>query len=75
MGFTVADVNEAQVKMAAMDRARRVIVPMDHTKVGAADFVRVCGPDRVGTVVTDEPNEHLARMCEEHGVRLVIAEL
>ena len=73
MGFTVADVNEAQVKMAAMDRARRVIVPMDHSKVGAADFVKVCDPDRVETVVTDEPNEHLAQMCRDHGVRLVIA--
>jgi DeoR/GlpR family transcriptional regulator of sugar metabolism len=73
IGFTVADVNEAQVKMAAMDRARRVIVPMDHTKVGAVDFVRVCGPERVDTVVTDKPNEHLARMCDEHGVRLVVA--
>ena len=73
MGFTVADVNEAQVKMAAMDRARRVIVPMDHSKVGAADFVKVCDPDRVETVVTDEPNEHLAQMCRDYGVRLVIA--
>ena len=51
MGFTVADVNEAQVKMSAMERARRVIVPMDHTKVGAADFVKVCDLDRVETVV------------------------
>jgi DeoR/GlpR family transcriptional regulator of sugar metabolism len=73
IGFTVADVNEAQVKMAVMERSRRVVVPMDHTKVGAADFVRIFGPDRVDAVVTDEPNEHLAQMCREHGVRLVVA--
>lgn len=73
LGFTVADVNEAQVKTAAMDRARRVIVPMDHTKVGVADFVKVCDPDRVETVVTDEANADLARMCKDHGVRLVVA--
>jgi DeoR/GlpR family transcriptional regulator of sugar metabolism len=73
LGFTVADVNEAQVKTAAMERARRVIVPMDHTKVGVADFVKVCDPDRVETVVTDEPNADLARMCKDHGVRLVVA--
>jgi DeoR/GlpR family transcriptional regulator of sugar metabolism len=72
-GFTVADVNEAQVKMAAMERARRVIVPMDRTKIGAADFVKICDADRVDTVITDEPDEHLARMCHEHGVRLVVA--
>jgi DeoR/GlpR family transcriptional regulator of sugar metabolism len=73
-GFTVADVNEAQVKMAVMERARRVIVPMDHTKIGATDFVKVCDPDRIDTVVTDRHNEHLAQMCQEHGVRLLIAD-
>ena len=72
-GFTVADVNEAQVKLAAMERGRRVIVPMDHTKVGAVDFVKVCDPDGVETVVTDEPNEHLAQICQRYGVRLVVA--
>ena len=73
MGFTVADVNEAQVKMAVMERARRVIVPMDRTKMGAADFVKICDPDRIDTVITDAPDEHLARMCEEHDVHLVVA--
>ncbi len=73
LGFTVADVNEAQVKISAMERACRVVVPMDHTKMGAADFVKICDLDRVETVVTDEPNEHLAQMCRDHGVRLVIA--
>jgi DeoR/GlpR family transcriptional regulator of sugar metabolism len=73
VGFTVADVNEAQVKTAAMDRARRVIVLMDHTKIGVADFVRLCEPSRVDTVVTDEANEHLAGMCKEHGIQLVLA--
>lgn len=73
LGFTVADVNEAQVKISAMERARRVVVPMDHTKMGAADFVKICDLDRAETVVTDEPNEHLAQMCRDHGVRLVIA--
>jgi DeoR/GlpR family transcriptional regulator of sugar metabolism len=73
LGFTVADVNEAQVKTAAMERARRVIVPMDYTKVGVADFVKVCDPDRVETVVTDQADAHLAEMCKDHGVRLVVA--
>jgi DeoR/GlpR family transcriptional regulator of sugar metabolism len=73
VGFTVADVNEAQVKTAAMERARRVIVPMDHTKVGVADFVKVCDPDRVETVVTDQADAHLTEMCKNHGVRLVVA--
>ena len=72
-GFTVADANEAEVKMAVIERARRVVVPMDHTKIGVTDFVKVCDPDQVDTVVTDEANEHLAQMCREHGIRLVVA--
>jgi DeoR/GlpR family transcriptional regulator of sugar metabolism len=47
LGLTVADLSEAQVKLAAMNQARRVIVPMDHTKLGASGFARVCGLDRV----------------------------
>jgi DeoR/GlpR family transcriptional regulator of sugar metabolism len=31
VGFTVADVNEAQVKISAMERARRVVVPTSRT--------------------------------------------
>jgi hypothetical protein len=41
--------------------------------VGAIDFVKLCDPDRVETVVTDEPNEHLAQMCQRYGVRLLVA--
>jgi DeoR/GlpR family transcriptional regulator of sugar metabolism len=72
-GFTVADLSEAQVKRAAIDRARRVVITMDHTKVGAADFAKVCDLDAVATVVTDEPSRHLADLCSGAGVELVVA--
>lgn len=73
-GLTVADLSEAQVKMTAMNQARRVIVPMDHTKVGASDFARVCALNRIDALITDEDNEHLRRVCEENGVRFVVAD-
>ncbi len=72
-GFTVADLGEAQVKRAVIDRARRVVVAMDHTKVGAADFAKVCDLDAVAAIVTDEPGEHLASLCADAGVELIIA--
>jgi DeoR/GlpR family transcriptional regulator of sugar metabolism len=72
-GFTVADLGEAKVKRAVMDRARRVVVAMDHTKVGAADFAKVCDLDAVAAVVTDEPSEHLADLCADAGVEFIIA--
>lgn len=73
MGFTVADLNEAQVKAAVVDRARRVVVVMDHSKLGAADFAKVCNLDAIDVLVTDEPNEYLATLCHEAGVELVSA--
>lgn len=73
LGLTVADLSEAQVKLAAMNQARRVIVPMDHTKLGASGFARVCGLDRVDMLVTDRDNEHLRRLCVENDVEFLVA--
>lgn len=73
LGLTVADLSEAQVKRAAMDQARRIIVPMDHTKLGASDFVRVCELDRVDMLITDRDNPHLRAICEQNGVQFLVA--
>ncbi|KAK1184370.1 DeoR/GlpR family DNA-binding transcription regulator [Streptomyces sp. NBS 14/10] len=73
-GFTVADLGEAQVKKAVVDRARRVVVAMDHSKLGVADFAKVCDIEAVGAIVTDEPNEYLTELCEEAGVELIMAD-
>ena len=72
-GFTVADMGEAQVKKAVIDRARRVVIAMDHTKLGAADFAKVCDLDAVATIVTDSPNAYLAQLCIDAGVDLIDA--
>jgi DeoR/GlpR family transcriptional regulator of sugar metabolism len=74
-GFTVADLNEAQIKRTAMERARRVIVPMDHTKLGTSDFISLCDLDRIDMIVTDRDNLHLRQMSARHHVQLVIAEI
>lgn len=73
-GFTVADLGEAQVKKAVIDRARRVIVAMDHTKLGTADFAKVCDLDAVAAVVTDNPSAYLTRLCADAGVDLIDAD-
>jgi DeoR/GlpR family transcriptional regulator of sugar metabolism len=70
-GFTVADLGEAQVKKAVVDRARRVVVAMDHTKLGAADFAKVCELDAITTIVTDRPNAYLVELCQASGVELI----
>lgn len=73
LGFTVSDLGDAQLKAAVMERARRVIVPMDSTKVGASDFRKVCDLDRVHVVVTDREEPWLRSQCEAAGVELVVA--
>ena len=73
-GFTVADLGEAQVKQAVIERARRVVVAMDHTKLGAADFAKVCDLDAVSTVVTNAPNDYLRQLCASAGVELLDAD-
>ena len=40
-GITVADHSEAQLKAAVLGRARRVVVPVDASKIGISDFALV----------------------------------
>lgn len=72
-GVTVADVAEADIKRAAIDSARRVVVPLDATKVGSRGFCHLATLERVDDVVTDAPNEDLKRWCLAAGVRLHVA--
>jgi DeoR/GlpR family transcriptional regulator of sugar metabolism len=51
-----------------------VIVPLDHSKVGVADFSMVCPLDRIDIVVTDVPNEHLAQICEAYQIQLIVTQ-
>jgi len=72
-GITVSDLGEAQVKAAVIERAQRVVVPVDHTKIGVADFVRVCGLDEIDVVVTDEKRDRLEKFCSAAGVESLVA--
>jgi DeoR/GlpR family transcriptional regulator of sugar metabolism len=73
-GITVADLSEAQLKAAVIERARRVVVPLDHSKVGLADFSLVCPLDRIDIVVTDAHNDHLAQICQTHQIQLIVTQ-
>ncbi len=72
-GLSVATVSEAQLKAAAVERARHVVVPIDATKAGATDFARICQLDEVDTVVMDAASEEIADLCASHAIRLVVA--
>ena len=73
-GFTAADLAEAQVKRTVIDRARRTVVPMDRSKLGASDFAKVCDLSEVAAVVTDESAGYLTQLCRDAGVQVVVAD-
>ncbi len=71
--FSFADITEAQVKSAVISRCSRVVVLMDSSKNGAADFARVCNLDAVQCLVTDRGGRELKKQCAAAGVELVTA--
>jgi DeoR/GlpR family transcriptional regulator of sugar metabolism len=73
-GVSVATVAEAQVKAAAIERARHVVVPFDASKAGATDFARICGLDEIDTVVVDSAGPEVEALCHAHDVRIIVAD-
>jgi len=52
-GFTTHHEVEAHTNRALIERARRVIVAADSSKIGAVAFARICGLEAADEVVTD----------------------
>jgi DeoR/GlpR family transcriptional regulator of sugar metabolism len=73
-GVSVADLSESRLKAAVVAQAQRVIVPVDHSKVGLSDFVKVCNLEEIDTIVTDQRTEYLEKLCRTHGIELVTAQ-
>lgn len=72
--FSVADLAEADLKRKIIKQARRIIVPMDASKIGLTDFVTVCELKDVDVLVTDAKEDALAAQCASAGVALVHAD-
>lgn len=66
---------DAEFCQAIIANAAHVIVVVDHSKFGSQAPVRVCGFERVATLVTDaEPPAVFRRRLEEAEVRLLVPE-
>jgi DeoR family fructose operon transcriptional repressor len=72
-GVSVGSLAEAALKAAVIERARRVVLAIDHTKVGATDFARVCELDAVDVVVMDEATPAVQELCTAFDIELVRA--
>jgi DeoR/GlpR family transcriptional regulator of sugar metabolism len=72
-GISVGSLPEASLKEAVIERARRVVVAVDHRKVGTTDFARITGLDAVDVVVMDDATDAVRELCAGHGIELVLA--
>ncbi len=73
MGISVGSIAEAAVKADAIERARRVVLPIDHTKVGSTDFARIAGLDAVDVVVMDKTTPAVQELCSGYNIELITA--
>ncbi|MEU2260778.1 DeoR/GlpR family DNA-binding transcription regulator [Streptomyces sp. NPDC019645] len=73
-GAAAHDEDEAAINRLLCERARRVIVAADSTKLGARAFARICATDAVDTLVTDSAvSDGTAAGFTEAGVTVVRA--
>ncbi|MFH8366596.1 DeoR/GlpR family DNA-binding transcription regulator [Streptomyces sp. NPDC018031] len=73
-GAAARDEEEALINRMLCDRAARVVVAADSTKLGRRAFAAICGTARVGTLVTDTGvPEATAAAFTEAGVTVVTA--
>ncbi|WP_441246975.1 DeoR/GlpR family DNA-binding transcription regulator [Kitasatospora sp. McL0602] len=73
-GATGHHEGEAGVNRLLAERARRVVVAADSSKLGRRAFARICGLELVGTLVTDSAvDPGLAAAFADAGVRVIPA--
>jgi DeoR/GlpR family transcriptional regulator of sugar metabolism len=73
LGISVGSLVEASLKAAVIERARRVVLPLDHSKVGATDFARISDLDAVDVVVMDEASPDVRDLCAAYDIELITA--
>ena len=73
LGISVGSLAEASLKSAVIERARRVVLAIDHSKVGATDFARIADLDPVDVVVLDEASPAVRELCHTYEIQLITA--
>ncbi|MCE0445363.1 hypothetical protein LT493_11075 [Streptomyces tricolor] len=71
-GAAAHDEAEAAINRLLCERAERVVVAADSSKLGRRAFARICGAELVDTLVTDAAaDQETVRRFEEAGVRVL----
>ncbi|WP_163543325.1 DeoR/GlpR family DNA-binding transcription regulator [Occultella kanbiaonis] len=72
-GASAADEGEASTNAALADRAERVLVVADSTKLGRSAFARILPTNKVHTLITDtDADPGLVAAFEEAGVEVIL---
>lgn len=75
-GCTTHDEMEAHTDLAFIRQAARTVVIADSSKIGKVTFARICGPDVVDTLVTDDGIDPVVRNAlEAANIEVITAEL
>ncbi len=74
-GITTTNALEASLNQTMVETAHKVIILADSTKFGRKGFSRICGLERVDTIITDkEAPLKLIEKCREKGVEVIVTE-
>lgn len=72
-GLTTTNAMEASLNQVMINAATKVIVLADSTKFGRKGFGRICGLERVDTIITDtDAPESLIAKCRDKGVEVLV---
>lgn len=73
-GITTTNALEASLNQAMIEASHKVIILADSSKFGRKGFSRICGLERIDTIITDkEAPIKLIEKCKEKGVEVIIA--
>jgi DeoR family transcriptional regulator of aga operon len=70
-GLTTHHEIEAHTNLALIERAARVVVVADSSKIGKIAFAKICGLERVHELITDEGDPRSLRAIADAGIDLV----
>lgn len=79
-GLTDITIEEGEAKQALIEKANKVIVIADHTKLDKLSFFQVCGKERFNTIITDrfEPltkeQDLTIEAFREYGIEVIVAD-
>lgn len=72
-GITDYNVEEAQVKRAAVAASQRRIIIADSSKLGKVAFAKVCDLDQIDVIVTDDVSPDVLSAVAAYDIEVVIA--